>query len=272
VLGANNLAEESCAVLTCTGTHLRARERDDHRYSQNKGLHRGWADSLWIHDTVITEKNGKKHSAHTTTYGCKIHQFNNTFFAQSGYAGEDVLPVAAQAAREGATIEDKAIAYNRLMKPRIEMDLEAMRQGAPIAYQRLFGKGDPFEAAFFGVERGRTIVVAVAYKIVSPLSEPVVLQCEVAGCVQVNEGPGFSVSAMGKNEEVLKYKGDEGFWSSNTLEEAISKLLRKEMTAHPDLVGGKIHILYIMANGAHWIEHGRECPEIKPMTNQTPQK
>jgi len=69
---------------------------------------------------------------------------------------------------------------------------------------------------------------------------------------------------MGKNDEIMRYGGDVSFWNSKGSDEAIRELIKIEMGAHPDLVGGDIDMLSIGTGGVHWIEHGRECPEIEP--------
>lgn len=45
------------------------------------------ADSLWSHDTLTTDKNGRKRATHSVSFECKINQFHHTFFAHAGYAG-----------------------------------------------------------------------------------------------------------------------------------------------------------------------------------------
>jgi hypothetical protein len=176
--------------------------------------------------------------------------------------------MAEQAAREGTTMAEKAAIYNRLIKTGLEIEMEQMREQLPDAFRRVVGThGSAFEAAFFGMDHGRPIVAIVVYQIANLPDQRVALQCQVLGCVIVYDSNTWSNAFMGMNDEIMQYGGDVNFWNSNGSDEAIRKLIQIEMAAHPDFVGGDIDMLSISTGGARWIEHGRECPEVKPITS-----
>ncbi len=144
------------------------------------------ADSLWTYDTSTKDKSGKKGSIRSSGYHCKIHQFNDAFFTHAGYAGSDILQLAAQASKQGTTIEEKAQIFNELLEPRLKTDMERMRLEFPGPYREMLGtEGTVFEAAFFGMDYDRPIVALVEYKIVSPPSQRVAFECGFPGCVRV---------------------------------------------------------------------------------------
>jgi len=217
-------------------------------------------------DSRLTVKYGTGHEI--TGNECKIFQSGRIFFSCSGFYKDparsfDVISIASNLLRLGGpfgTLSDKAAAA---IVNGLQTELLKIKSDDPALYEKYFGDktATVLKILFAAFEDGTPNVAVYDIRRVVTHSGEVSFGYERKSCpgdCNINDTVAYFMTDM---RPILEYLKNEKLTIMSP-EEMARFLVEMVIRAHTPNTGPPIDVLRIDKNGAQWIEHKMECPEI----------
>jgi len=203
---------------------------------------------------------------------CKIRQFGGSFCAFSGLGDVPethfkVWNITTNAFRCGNTLLEKINAFETLITAPLSEGLHYVREVNPAHFKRSFDTADKvvLEMIFATVEDGIPKIFLRSFQMSS--ADPITFNIHKKSCPGTCP-TGRSVYFLGQKEAMMKYYDEHPEIQKARLDVAIDTLIRVAINNSGDEVGLPIDILRITVDGATWVQHKKECPEVQKHIQQ----
>lgn len=198
---------------------------------------------------------------------CKIRQFGSSFCAFSGLIDVSethfrVWDIATSAFRHGNTLLDKIDAFEALITAPLSKTLHYVREVNPADFKRSFDTEDKVVLGmiFAAVEDGIPKIFVRDFQMST--TDPITFNIHKKSCPGTCP-TGRHVYFSGHKKAMMKYYDEHPEIQRSGLDVTIDTLIGVAITNCGDAVGLPIDILRITTDGAKWIQHKTECPEIQ---------
>jgi hypothetical protein len=197
--------------------------------------------------------------------GCKILQFGNYFFAFAGVSlpvGFDIPKIAEDAFRNAPHIKDAANSFESKIGTILPETLRRIARDYPVSFRQIATSHEIISAVFFGFEEGTAELHLREFM----LGDATTLNLRLGSADYIKGSPlaylmlGASTVA---NEFVEK---NPAFLKQNNLADNVLHLVEMEIVDQPKFVGPPVDVLRVTKDGAEWIQHKKECPDIQSDT------
>jgi hypothetical protein len=200
---------------------------------------------------------------------CKIYQSGGMFFAVAGFVDDpvthfNVAHIVIEAARGGGSIRDKAEASASRLKWMIPREMPTLKADDPTEYSKMTsGKEDFTSILFFGLENGQVVAVGFGLKVAASQNARLKVVPSWRSCPGVDcSANGMYVFTLGKHDAIDRFYASNPP-SSYVVWDRAEFLVGLEIAEFPESVRPPIDVLKVDSEGAHWIHHKRQCPDIQ---------
>lgn len=194
---------------------------------------------------------------------CKIRRVGHIYFSLASViydsaTGFDAYRAATDAARESASVQDAADAFQEAIAPYLAPTLRSVRQNYPAYYQGIIRDGSLLDAMFFGVEQKVPVVVLMTFAVFDRNApDPIIVPTRA---VHDETGAEVEILWIGSITPILTTMHDQG-WRQMIAglppPQAAFSLVNIAMQANPTMIAPPIDVLEIKGSHAHWIRRSR---------------
>ena len=211
-------------------------------------------------DSMVTWNNAPPSSA------CKIHRSGRVFFAVSGLA---MVPEtrwnavnAAMASSGRGSLREIANSFERLAQPALLQAVEYARVHAPTAIEKILKREvDTFKIIFAAIERRVPTTVSMAFQFVADHQPIHVIHASCPG----DCGPGpIEVEFLGYDGAIRRHLATRPpliGGSAQGLADFVISLVRIQIAARQDVVGGPIDAVRLHRDGSTHVLSAGVCPK-----------
>jgi len=218
------------------------------------------ADSL----TTIRHGAGKD----TTGSECKIFRSGDIFFSFAGFykdpdRGFDIVPIVSEALAESESFDESVDRAATAAVSGMKDEMRKIRKETPSSYDKYFAAQTAplLQILFATYEDGVPKVTVYDIKKTAGPYADIELSYDRKSCpgdCNVKDAYAFFLTDMRPIEQYLK----RGKLQSMPPEKTARFLVDLVIKAHSPETGPPVDVLRIDGNGAAWVEHKAECPDL----------